>query len=114
MKCKYCNAEVSEEHKFCPFCGKNMAQEEETVAEQPVQKKKIWPLVLAIAGAVVALGVLAVVLLTALGVDLKPRANDIYAKDSYTVADDKAEKKGSTVVATTVLPFFSALSSFTV
>lgn len=100
MKCKYCDAEVSEEHKFCPYCGKNMAQEEETAADQPVQKKKVWPLVLAIAGAVVALGALAVVLLTALGVNILPRANDIFVKDSYTVKDDKAEKKGNTVVAT--------------
>lgn len=104
MICKYCNAEVNEEHKFCPYCGKNMTQEEEltedTAVEQPVQKKKVWPLILAIAGAVVALGALAVVLLTALGVNILPRANDIHVKDSYAVSDDKAVKKGDTVVAT--------------
>lgn len=111
MNCKYCNAEISEEHKFCPNCGKNMAQEEdilltaedgveETATVQPVQKKKTWPLILAIIGAVVALGLLACVLLTALGVELMPRTNDILVKDSYVVENDKAEKKSGTVVAT--------------
>lgn len=123
MNCRFCNAEVGEEHKFCPYCGKAISDEgaaaaegsEETVqmlcdenaaeevviAQEPVQKpkKKAWKLVLAIVGAVVALGVLAVVLLYALGVDLKPRANDILKKDSYTVEDDKAEKKSDVVIA---------------
>lgn len=108
MNCKFCGAEVSEAHKFCPNCGKNMAGEEvesllveESVAEQPVrEKKKVWPLVLAVIGAVVALGALAVVLLTALGVNILPRANDILVKDCYTVEDDKAAKKSDAVVAT--------------
>lgn len=116
MNCKFCNAEVSEEHKFCPFCGKDLAAEEETVAEeivesfageayvleeQPVQKprKKVWAIVLAVIGAVVALAVLAVVLLYAFGVNLMPRANDIMKKDCYTVDEDKAEKQAGTVVA---------------
>lgn len=122
MNCKFCNAEVNEEHKFCPFCGKDLTAEEvaedygveetvenvfnvfeETIAEaQPEQKpgKKVWHIVLAIAGAVVALGVLAVVLLSAFGVSLMPRANDIMKKDCYTVEEDKAEKRADTVVAT--------------
>lgn len=98
MNCKFCGEEVSEEHKFCPYCGKNMYGE-----ETPEQKKKVWPLVLAIVGAVVALSALATVLLTALGVinikSLLPRANDIFAKDSYMVEDDKAANKSDVVVA---------------
>ena len=47
--------------------------------------------VLAIVGAVVALGVLAVVLLTSLGVDLLPKPNTVQKKDNYTVSDEKAE-----------------------
>lgn len=109
MNCKFCNAEVGEEHKFCPYCGKALDEtletvstetEEMTAAPAGKEKNKLWVRILAIAGAVVALGVLVVVLLSALGVDIMPRANDIFVKDAYTVEDDKAVKKSQTVVAT--------------
>lgn len=109
MNCKFCNAEVGEEHKFCPYCGKSLnesqetvsaAAEEETAAPVNKQKSKLWVLILAIAGAVIALSVLAVVLLSALGVNVFPRANDIYVKDAYTVDDNKVVQKSQTVVAT--------------
>lgn len=111
MNCKFCNAELPEEAQFCHVCGKAQAEEvlcEEAVVEeqtpdcdvQEQPKKKVWPLVLAIVGSVVALGVLAVVLLTALGVNVLPRANDILKKDNYTVSADKAVAKADTVVAT--------------
>ena len=124
MNCKFCNAELQEELEICPNCGKALTEEEiaqsvetaeevevseevatekitpeETAAEE-TPKKKVWPWVLAIAGAVVALGVLAVVLLTALGVDLLPKPNTVMKKDNYTVSDEKAIQKADTVVAT--------------
>ncbi len=122
MNCKFCNAEVSQEDKICPVCGKALwesapetAEEvpasEQTAEEIPAadltaeqempeqKKKKVWPLVLAIVGAVAALAVLACVLLVALGVDIKPRPNDIFKKDSYTVSDSKAEQKADKVIA---------------
>lgn len=114
MICKFCNAEVGEDHKFCPYCGKDLAAQEELVqitetqeteltdckaGTQKKRKWKVWQLVLAICGAVVALCVLAVCFLYAFGVDLKPRANDIFKKDSYTVSDTKYQNKVTEVIA---------------
>lgn len=127
MNCKFCNAEIQDDFKVCPYCGKNLTEEEipevveetaqeevavseETVPEEviseaaPVEeyfpKKKVWPLVLAIVGAVAALAVLAVVLLSSMGVRLLPKPNNIHKKDVYTVADEDAAKKKADVVAT--------------
>ena len=121
MECKFCGAQMDEEHKFCPFCGRSQDEQEqvEQVCEQDdpctcdeeileqnpgenaqKPKKNTWVLVTAIAGAVIALAALAVVLLVAMGVDLKPRANDIHKLDSYTFSDEKAAKEADTVVAT--------------
>lgn len=91
MICKYCNAEISEEHAFCPQCGRR---------QTPKQKTFTWKLALAISGALVALSVLAVVLLTALGVQVLPRENGILVKGSYTTNDIKFLKNNEVVVAT--------------
>ena len=56
-------------------------------------------LVAGIIGAVLGLGVLAILLLTALGVEIKLPTNDIYRKEIYTVEDSTAIKKADTVVA---------------
>lgn len=118
MNCKFCGAELEQESELCPFCGKALL-EENTAAEEemqqnapqetdeipcedkPAEKKKwpFWKWALSIGGAVVFLGALALVLLTALGVDILPRDNDIFNKDMYLVSDEKAEDKAKDVVA---------------
>lgn len=132
MNCKFCNAEFPEELEVCPECGQALTEEktvevietaevaeevlpDEVTVEETPEKKKVWPLVLAIAGAVVALGVLAVVLLTALGVlSFTPKPgtatdadattpttqSEVIQKTNYTVADEEAIKNANTVVAT--------------
>lgn len=135
MLCKFCNQEVEEASRFCPFCGKALAEDAQAqenvemevenneelsaavaeIEEQPIpsadpadafqeelkpeKKRSVLPLILSIIAAVAALGALAVVLLMAMGFDLKPRANDIYYRDAYTVADKKSESESHTVVA---------------
>ncbi len=102
MICRCCGEDVIDGHKFCPHCGKSL-YDDELVSEsvQPERKKrKTWIVIAAIVGAVAVLTVLAGVLLLALGVDFMPRANDIMKKDSYTVSDEKAEKKADVVIAT--------------
>ena len=80
------------------------AEAEETVEtdkkpEEAPKKRRIWPVVLWTLAAVLALGVLAVVLLAALGVEIKIPENTIQRKEVYTVSDEKAAKKGDDVVA---------------
>lgn len=125
--CPVCGKSLTEEISAEPVAEETVAEEtvaeetaaeetaaEETVAEEteaeetvseeteePAQpKKKRWPVVLAIVGAAVAVIVLAVVLLIALDVDLKPKANDLFCKESFVTEDEKAVKKADAVVAT--------------
>lgn len=126
MICKKCGQEMPEVGGFCPFCGEPKAVEEELLTEQvteeteaiteetelaeeseaieetaaPKQKIKLWQLIAIIAGGIVLLAVLVGAVLYAMGVDLKPRENDIYFKDSYTVDDEVIQKKADTVIAT--------------
>lgn len=121
-KCKFCGAELNEEFRFCPICGK---EQEEPVCEETVQeacacdcgeectcdcgeecacecvetkpKKKGWKIGLLIAAGVVVLGVLAYFLIGMLQPD---GANDILYKDNYTVSDTVFDSKETQVVAT--------------
>ena len=129
MNCKFCDAELPLDVTLCPVCGKENVEElaaeeiaaEETVAEEtavvevdaeeipevvadeaqneelteeaPAPKKpKTWKIILAVAGIVAALAVLAGAVLYGTGAFDKAK--------TYTVADEKAIKARSTVVAT--------------
>ena len=118
MECKFCKAEMDENEKICPLCG--MSQEDETdeqltaeteeeiveTAEEseevkaPKKKIKPWQLALVIVGGLVLLVALAYFVLKGMGINIGPRANDIYRKDSYTVSGEKADEKEDDVVAT--------------
>ncbi len=135
MECKFCKAEMDDEAKICPACGKvqedeteqqevveteeeiveNAAEaaetengevldteesDEEIKQETPKKKIKPWQLALVIVGGLVLLAALAYFVLKGMGINIGPRANDIYRKDSYTVSGEKADKKEDDVVAT--------------
>lgn len=85
--------------------AETVAEQAETVAEESVQmpvkpKVKVWQIVVGAVCSLIVLAALAIVLLTAFGVDLRPRANDIYHKDAYTVSESAAERSSDDVVAT--------------
>lgn len=102
MTCKFCHAEMKDDRKICPECGKRQdvngapAGEESQMPKQ--QKKETWKLGLLIAGVVMAIGVLAVVLLEAFGLSLF-RAQDIYYKDTYVKKINVVLDKADTVVS---------------
>lgn len=66
---------------------------------QVVEPKHTGRLVAGIIAAVLGLAGLALLLLVAMGVEIKLPTNDINRKERYTVIDEKAVKKGDAVVA---------------
>jgi len=119
MKCKYCSAELDENMKFCPACGKKQKQPAKPVVETEMtgaeaeaaaevnevsgniwQRLKKWQQITAITVAAALLLGLVLWILSLCGVRLLPRKNDIFKKTSYTVSDAEAEAKLNVVVAT--------------
>ena len=103
MKCQFCNAKIHKDAKVCPACGKRVNGEKIPKAFSQMKSAAIG------VGCIAGLSALAVVLFIAMqtGWDLgssfdwlKPRVNDLYYKDSYTVSDWKAQRKRNDVVAT--------------
>ena len=91
---------VAENQEPIADVGEDTQEQTQPEDGKPEKKRSVLPLILSIVAAIAALGALAVVLLMAMGVDLKPRANDIHYRDVYTVAAEKSEKKSHVVVAT--------------
>ena len=71
--------------------------EEASNEEAPVQEEKPklngWKLIGFILGGIVLVGVLVLAVLHGLGIDLKPKANDINAKSAYAATAEEAAKK---------------------
>ena len=84
--------------------AEEIAEEEHSDEEEPVQEEKpklnVWKLLAFILGGIVLVGVLVLAVLHGLGIDLKPKANDIYAKGAYSVTAEEAAEKKDVVVAT--------------
>ena len=81
------------------------ASEEVVVLETaPKKKAKIWIIILAAVAGVALLAVLAGAILYGLGINpieaLKPRPNDIFYRENYTVEDEEARESRDVVVAT--------------
>lgn len=76
----------------------------EETAEEPAEpvsgKKAVWKTIGLIAGCVAALAIVTGAVLYGLGIDLRPRENNVLYKDSYTVAVEKGGKAADKVVAT--------------
>ena len=116
MKCKFCNAGMKKGTEVCPFCGESQIDppvEVDEEASTPKKKIKIWQLVLVIvAGLALLLSLTVAIYWSVIGVEsfdegvqsvvnlFKPRENDVYYKDSYSVSDKKAVDKRNEVVAT--------------
>ena len=79
--------------------GEELSEDE--ILEEIPEKKKVspWKIVALVVGCIVLLGVLTLAVLQGLGIELKPKANDLYVKNSYTVTDEKALGESQTVVA---------------
>lgn len=88
------------ENKISQLNHDQSAENVDSVEEQPAEKKaKWWKIALAIACCVALLASLAVVILQGMGIDLRPRENNVSYKDSYYVTDKEAVKKADKVVA---------------
>ena len=105
MKCKHCKAELKEDAKTCPSCGKPVTQEKKF-------SLKTWHWAVIITVAVLALLAAAVAIWWAVadvesaseGWTLIKNAfnepdNDVFYKESYTVSDKKAAKWREKVIA---------------
>lgn len=68
--------------------------------KQPKSAKSKWKLGLGILGGILLAGVLVLAVLYGMGVDLKPRENNIYYRDNYEVSDFRAKFGIGKTVAT--------------
>ncbi len=94
MYCKFCGAELEENSTVCAKCGRD-------TGDKPKKKmsKTLKIVIAAIAGVVLVAALIAMVYYGLYGT-LKPRANDAFYKDNYTVSDQKIASKLDKVVAT--------------
>jgi len=101
MFCRHCGAEVEQEETICHNCG------EAIEVEIKPEKRNALKVTLSIIACVLLVAMLAAIVFVGAGGQwsdvaklFKKRENDIFYKESYTVADDKVDKNAGVVVAT--------------
>lgn len=110
MNCKHCNAELNENAKFCPECGKKVKLPlADDLTECEKQKPALWKIITASVAGVVLVAVLVLAILgPGMGIIKLDRIPAFLGfteagldyKDSYSVSDAKAEKQADVVIAT--------------
>ena len=90
---------VEEKEESGETAEEDLFAEDEQIAAPAQKKIKPLHLGLAIAAGVVLVCALVFAVLRTTGIDLKPRENDLFYKDNYTVEGEKLEKKADTIVA---------------
>ena len=110
MKCKNCKAELKKGETVCPSCGEKVNKEPESTGKKKI---KVWQLILVtVAALVLLLSLTVAVYWSVIGVEsfdegiqsivnlFKPRENNVFYKDSYSVSDKKAMAQREKVIAT--------------
>lgn len=97
MFCKYCGKELAEGSSVCSHCGQDNAPEEVAV---PARKQSPLKLVAVVLAAVLLLAALAWLVYTGVTGGFKPKENNVYYKESYSVNADEAMANREKVVAT--------------
>ena len=90
---------VEEKEESGETAEEDLFADDEQIAAPAQKKIKPLHLGLAIAAGVVLVCALVFAVLRTTGIDLKPRENDLFYKDNYTVEGEKLEKKADTIVA---------------
>lgn len=95
MFCRFCGKALEDGKTLCPHCGGD------NTPEAPAKERKPfpWKTILVVLLAVVLAAVLAWVVYFGVTGRWKPRENDIYYKDSYSVDADKAMENRDQVIA---------------
>jgi len=103
MFCKHCGAELEQDQNVCSKCGE-LVEAEIVPQQHKASKQKV---VLSIIACVLLVALLAVIVFVGAGGQwsditklFKKKENNIFYKESYTVADNNVNKNASEIVAT--------------
>ena len=96
MLCRFCGEELNEGNSICPSCGEDNTEE----VKSGGKKKFPWKIVVAVLAALILAAVLVWVVYFGVTGRWKPKENDVYFKDSYSVDAQQASANQDKVIAT--------------